>query len=217
MAQLRDELNHILARDPAARTRLEVALCYPGLHAVLLHRLAHRCWRRRWFLLARLIATFARVQTGIEIHPAATIGDFLFIDHGMGTVIGETTIIGNRVTLYHDVTLGGTSLAKTKRHPTLEDDVVIGAGAQVLGPVTIGRGARVGANAVVVRDVAADATVVGIPAREVMGEVDHGFSAYGLSAELSDPAQQEFDTLKRRFEELERRVRNSQEADGSGI
>lgn len=217
MARLNDELKHILARDPAARTRLEVALCYPGFHAVLAYRAAHYLWGRGFKLGARFLAQLARFFTGIEIHPAARIGDFLFIDHGMGTVIGETAIIGNRVTLYHDVTLGGTALQKVKRHPTLEDDVVIGAGAQVLGPVTIGRGARVGANAVVVRDVAADTTVVGIPAREVVGEVDHGFSAYGLSAELSDPAQQEFDTLKRRFEELERRVRNPKEEDGSGI
>lgn len=213
-----NDIDHILARDPAARSRLEVALTYPGLHAVLIHRLSHYLWTRcRAKLLARILAYIARLFTGIEIHPAAVIGKKFFIDHGHGVVIGETAVIGDRVTLYHDVTLGGTSLSQAKRHPTLEDDVVIGAGAQVLGPITIGRGAHVGANAVVVHDVRPGTTVVGIPAREVAGESHDSFSAYGLSAALSDPTQQEFDSLKRRFDELEKRLKAAKEGSGSGI
>ncbi len=215
---LLDDIDHILARDPAARTRLEVTLTYPGFHAVLLYRLAHFLWATcEAKLLARIVSYFARMLTGIEIHPAAIIGKQLFIDHGHGVVIGETAIIGDRVTLYHDVTLGGTTTVQGKRHPTLEDDVVIGAGAHVLGPVTVGRGAHVGANAVVVRDVAANTTVVGVPARAVAGLSHDSFSAYGLSAEASDPAQQEFDALKKRFDELEKQLRNRREGDGSGI
>lgn len=211
-------IDDILARDPAARTRLEVALTYPGFHAVLLYRLAHFLWVRcNTKLLGRLVSMIARMLTGIEIHPGARIGEQFFIDHGAGVVIGETAVIGDRVTMYHDVTLGGTSLAKEKRHPTLEDDVIVGAGARVLGPITIGRGAHVGANAVVVRDVPAGATVIGIPAREVFGSAPDSFAAYGLSTEFTDPAQQEFDALKRRFDELERRVRERTEGDGSGI
>ena len=215
---LLDDIDSILVRDPAARTRLEVALTYPGFHAVLLYRLAHFLWATcNAKLLARIISYFARMLTGIEIHPAATIGKQLFIDHGHGVIIGETAVIGDRVTLYHDVTLGGTTTVQGKRHPTLEDDVVIGAGAQVLGPVTVGSKAHVGANAVVVRDVAANSTVVGVPARAVVGLSHDSFSAYGLSAELNDPAQQELDALKKQFEELEKRFRNRREGDGSGI
>jgi len=215
--QILDDIDHILVRDPAARSRLEVALCYPGFHALLLYRAAHLLWQAEAKLLARIVSYLARMLTGIEIHPAAVIGKQFFIDHGHGVVIGETSIIGDRVTIYHDVTLGGTTLEHIKRHPTLEDDVVIGAGAQVLGPVMIGRGAHIGANAVVVRDVAAGTTVVGIPAREVIGESHDSFSAYGLSDNLTDPAELELQALKLRFEELERRVRNAKEGEGSGI
>lgn len=213
-----DDIDHILARDPAARTRLEVVLTYPGFHAILLYRLAHFLWVGcHAKLLARVISYLARSLTGIEIHPAAVIGKQCFIDHGQGVVIGETSVIGDRVTLYHDVTLGGTSLLKTKRHPTLEDDVVIGAGAQVLGPITIGKGAHVGANAVVVKDVAPGTSVVGIPAREIVGAAHDSFSAYGLSQGLNDPAEQEFNTLKARFDALEKLLRERKEGDGSGI
>lgn len=216
MASILDELHYITTRDPAARNRLEVALTYPGFHAVLLHRAAHFLWKKQLKLLARLLAWFARLMTGIEIHPAAEIGEFFFIDHGHGVVIGETSKIGNRVTLYHDVTLGGTSLVKAKRHPTLEDDVVIGAGAQVLGPITVGKGAHIGANAVVVKEVPAGATMVGIPARAVAGETHEQFTAYGISSDGEDPLQQELDALKKHIEALEQRFKRN-EGDGSGI
>ncbi len=214
MKKIAAEIASIRARDPAAHSALEVILAYPGLHAILLHRVAHALWRNHLRLLARLLAYFARFFTGIEIHPAAVIGDGCFIDHGHGVVIGETAIIGNRVTIYHDVTLGGATLSSGKRHPTVEDDVIIGAGAQVLGPVTLGKGARVGANAVVVKDVPAEVTVVGIPAR-VVAEADSQFAAYGTMSD-TDPHQQELELLKRKLFELERRLKAS-EADGSGI
>src|SRR6266403_1801623 len=147
---LRDEIDATLARDPAARSRLEVVLCYPGFHALLFYRGAHWLWEHRWRLAGRLVSHFGRMLTGIEIHPAAKIGRRLFIDHGMGVVIGETAEIGDDVLLYQGVTLGGTSFKKEKRHPTIEDHVMISAGAAVIGPVTIGRGSRIGAGAVVV-------------------------------------------------------------------
>ncbi|MDX2095447.1 MAG: serine O-acetyltransferase [Alphaproteobacteria bacterium] len=165
MASLGSELRYIVSRDPAARTRLEVALTYPGFHALAAHRAIHFLWRCRLKLLARVLSALMRLLTGIEIHPAAVIGAHCFIDHGQGVVIGETTIIGDRVTLYQGVTLGGMSLEKSKRHPTLGNDVVVGAGAIILGPVTVGDGARVGANAVLLTDVAAGEVMVGIPAR----------------------------------------------------
>lgn len=158
-------LDHIIARDPAARSRLVVALCYPGFHAVMLHRAAHWLWKRQLKLLARFIANLGRILTGIEIHPGAQIGACCFIDHGTGVVIGETAVIGNRVTLYQGVTLGGIGTDQAKRHPTLEDEVMVGAGAKLLGAITIGAGAKIGANAVVLSDVPTGATAVGIPAR----------------------------------------------------
>lgn len=166
MASLGSELRYITSYDPAARSRLEVALTYPGFHALLGYRISHALWRMKLKLVARFLSALVRLLTGIEIHPAATIGDFFFIDHGAGVVIGETAIIGDRVTLYQGVTLGGMTLDKGKRHPTLGNDVVVGAGAVVLGPITIGDRVRIGANAVVLKDVAADAVMVGIPARE---------------------------------------------------
>ena len=159
-------LDHILTRDPAARNRLEVALTYPGFHAIVLHRVAHRLWRWKLKLLARILSNLNRFLTGIEIHPAAIIGELCFIDHGAGVIIGETTIIGKRVTIYQDVTLGGMSLQSMKRHPTIGDDVIIGAGAKLLGAITVGKAAIIGANAVVLTDVPAGATFVGIPARQ---------------------------------------------------
>ena len=166
MASLLSELRYIASYDPAARSRLEVALTYPGFHALIGHRISHILWRMKLKLVARFLSALVRLLTGIEIHPAASVGDFCFIDHGAGVVIGETAIIGDRVTLYQGVTLGGMTLNKGKRHPTLGNDVVVGAGAVVLGPITIGDRVRIGANAVVLKDVAADAVMVGIPARE---------------------------------------------------
>ena len=162
---LRQDVKAVLQRDPAARNSLEVLLFYPGLHALWLHRLAHALWRNGFFLMGRAVSTFSRWLTGIEIHPGASIGPGLFIDHGMGTVIGETAEIGSCVTLYHNVTLGGVSLDKVKRHPNLGDHVVVGAGAQILGPITIGEHSRIGANSVVVKDVPPHAVVVGVPGR----------------------------------------------------
>jgi serine O-acetyltransferase len=162
-----DEIDSMMARDPAARSRVDVVFSYPGFHAMMIYRMTHQLWRWRLLFLGRLVSQIGRWLTGIEIHPGAEIGRRLFIDHGMGVVVGETAILGDDVTLYQGVTLGGTSLSAGKRHPTLEDGVVVGAGAQVLGPVTIGAGARIGANAVVLKDVPSEVTMVGIPARMV--------------------------------------------------
>jgi serine O-acetyltransferase len=163
LRRLRRDVRAALERDPAARSVFEVVLCYPGLHAVWGHRLAHWLWSRRLWLLGRLVSQLVRFLTGVEIHPGARIGPGLFIDHGMGVVIGETTEIGADVTLYHAVTLGGTSLERGKRHPTLGDRVVVGAGAKVLGAISVGHDSRIGANAVVVRPVPPHAVVVGVP------------------------------------------------------
>lgn len=207
-------------RDPAARSALEVALCYPGLHATVLHRVAHALWRGRARLLARMLATFTRWVTGIEIHPAARIGRRLIIDHGMGVVIGETAEIGDDVYLYHQVTLGGTSAAQGKRHPTLGDGVIVGAGAKVLGAITIGAGARVGANAVVVADVPAGTTVVGIPARPVDQERDRrpaAFMPYGTPCdELIDPLVRNVEALRAELLSLEAQVARLQSTSRPG-
>jgi serine O-acetyltransferase len=165
---IHDDVQSVLDRDPAARNVLEVLLCYPGLHAIWAHRLAHKLWRNGFKLLGRWISQLTRSITGVEIHPGAKIGHNFFIDHGMGVVIGETAEVGDNVTLYHGVTLGGTSLHKTKRHPTIGDHVVIGAGAKVLGAITIGNNSRIGANAVVVRSTPADSVVVGVPGQVVV-------------------------------------------------
>lgn len=195
---MREDIRSVFDRDPAARTAWEVLTCYPGLHALWLHRLAHRfwAWRLRW--LGRLVAHISRWLTGIEIHPGAVIGRRFFIDHGFGVVIGETTEIGDDVTLYQGVTLGGTSWDAGKRHPTIEDGVVVGAGAKVLGPFTVGANARIGSNAVVTRAVNAGETVIGVPARSTRGvtrpseksaamAARMGFDAYGMSKDMPDP------------------------------
>lgn len=162
---IQEDIQTVFAKDPAAKTIWEVICCYPGLHAIWLHRTAHFLWRRKLLFLGRLLSHINRLLTGIEIHPGAVIGRRFFIDHGMGVVIGETTEIGDDVLMYQGVVLGGTSLEKTKRHPTIEDNVVIGTGATVLGPITVGRGARIGAGSVVIKPVPPGATVVGVPAR----------------------------------------------------
>lgn len=198
-SRIREDIKSVFARDPAARTSLEVFLNSPGLHAVWFHRISHKLWGWKLKGFARLFSTLSRWLTGVEIHPGATIGRRLFIDHGMGVVIGETAHIGDDVTLYHGVTLGGTSWKAGKRHPTLEDNVVIGAGAQVLGPITIGKGGKVGSNSVVVKDLPENATAVGIPAKVVNTKKDksddardavakkYGFDAYAVSADNPDP------------------------------
>jgi len=198
--RIKEDIQCVFERDPAARTAFEVLTTYPGLHAVLLHRLSHRLWRMKLKWLARVLSNIARLLTGIEIHPGATIGRRFFIDHGMGVVIGETTEIGDDCTLYHGVTLGGTTWDKGKRHPTLGRDVVIGAGAKVLGPIMINEGVRIGSNAVVLKDVSAGSTVVGVPGRVVTiktpAEPDSrrqaiarkmGFDAYGATRDMPDP------------------------------
>lgn len=195
-SRLREDIANIIQHDPAARSRREVLTCYPGLHAIVLHRLAHRCWARGLHWPARLISHFGRFLTGIEIHPGATIGRRVFIDHGFGVVIGETAVVGDDCTIYQGVTLGGTSLSKgVKRHPTLERGVLIGAGAKILGGFTVGEGAIVGSNAVVVKPVPAGATAIGNPARII--EKGSGsparqaaarmFAAYGVTPNGDDP------------------------------
>jgi serine O-acetyltransferase len=214
---LREDIDAVFERDPAVRSRLEVVLCYPSFHALLFYRLARRAWLGEWFLLGRFMSHLGRFFTGIEIHPGARIGRRFFIDHGMGVVIGETSEIGDNVTLYHDVTLGGIapsidsgSQIDRKRHPTLEDGVIIGSGAQILGPITVGAGARVGSNSVVLKDVAANATVVGIPARALTPEFKRRparFDAYGTPAgEISDPAMKIIDALTRQLDTLGTRL-----------
>lgn len=211
----KDEIRSIMVRDPAARSMLEVILCYPGFRVMRFHRLAHLLWRCRLRLLARIVSGFGRFFTGIEIHPAAKIGRNLFIDHGYGVVIGETAVIGNNVTLYHGVTLGGVSFNGGRRHPVIEDNVVIGAGAQVLGPITVGHGSRIGANAVVVKDVPAGLTVVGIPAHPVAASPDEqlksstatAFMPYGTPKEAGDePTVADFSQLISRIAMLEREL-----------
>jgi serine O-acetyltransferase len=201
---IREDIRCVFDRDPAARSTWEIITCYPGFHARVFHRLAHRLWGWNFKWLARFVSHLARWLTGIEIHPGARIGRRFFIDHGMGVVIGETAEIGDDVTLYHGVTLGGTTWNKGKRHPTLANGVVVGAGAKILGPITVGEGGKVGSNAVVVKDVPAGCTAVGIPARIVEPGRDEqrqrvaeklGFSAYGISADMNDPMVKAFHAL----------------------
>jgi serine O-acetyltransferase len=206
---IREDIQSVLDRDPAARNTLEVLLCYPGLHAIWAHRLSHRLWKRGLKLLARWISQIMRGITGIEIHPGATIGKNFFIDHGMGVVIGETAEIGDCVTLYHGVTLGGTSLHKTKRHPTIEDHVVIGAGAKVLGAITIGASSRVGANAVVVKSTPPNSVVVGVPGQVVLRDKVLPASAEKADLEhgrLPDTISETLAALIKHVESLEKRV-----------
>lgn len=186
---IKEDIASVFDRDPAARNTIEVLTCYPGLHARTVHRLSNTLWHANFKWMARFLSHLARGLTGIEIHPGATIGRRLFIDHGMGVVIGETAEIGDDVTIYHGVTLGGTSWRHGKRHPSLGDGVVVGAGAKILGPICIGENAKIGSNAVVVKDVPAGATAVGIPARILDEEKKKtaGFNAYGLGNDQNDP------------------------------
>jgi serine O-acetyltransferase len=207
-SHLKEDIRCVFDRDPAASTTFEVLTTYPGVHALMFHRFAHALWNAGLRWLARTVSALGRWLTGIEIHPGARIGRRFFIDHGMGVVIGETAEIGDDCTLYHGVTLGGTSWEKGKRHPTLSNNVVVGAGAKVLGPIILGDGARVGSNAVVVKDVPADATVVGVPGRvvgaKVLGAEERrrhatakklGFDAYGATADAPDPVANAINSL----------------------
>ncbi|QXL85618.1 serine O-acetyltransferase [Comamonas sp. NLF-1-9] len=219
-SRIRSDIQCILERDPAARNAWEVATCYPGLHAIWLHRPAHWCWTHGLRWLGRFISHLARWATGIEIHPGAKLGERVFIDHGMGVVIGETAEIGDGCTIYHGVTLGGTTLYKgTKRHPTLGRGVVVSAGAKVLGGFVVGDGAKIGSNAVVIKPVPAGATAVGIPARIIASHQEHGadvteaqheeqqkFSAYGVTPQQDDPLAQALRTLADSASAQERQI-----------
>jgi serine O-acetyltransferase len=215
--RIQEYIDSFMARDPAARSRFEVVLCYPGLHAVAIYHVSHALWCRRFFVLARLISQIGRIITGIEIHPGATIGKRLFIDHGIGVVIGETSEIGDDVTLYQGVTLGGIAPSvdshaqvNVKRHPTLRDGVIVGSGAQILGAIVVGEGARVGANAVVSRDVPPGVTAVGIPAHPVMPRdrlAASRFVAYGTPVEgCPDPVLGTIENLRGQLAGLQARV-----------
>lgn len=220
LKRLREDIDTILSHDPAARSRLEVVLCYPGFQAILLHRLANGVWKKNFKLLGRFISHIGRVLTGIEIHPGATVGERVFIDHGMGVVIGETAIVGDDVTLYQGVTLGGTSLNPGKRHPTVESGVIVGSGAQILGPWTVGKGARVGANAVVLKDVPAGVTMVGIPARQVLPRTSEGtpeFHAYGTpGGDIPDPTARVIDGLMGELQALRVRIDQLENPESDG-
>ncbi len=217
--QVREDIEAVFERDPAARSVFEVLTCYPGLHAIWFHRLNHALWRRGFRWLARFLSHIARFLTGIEIHPGARIGRRFFIDHGSGVVIGETAVIGDDCTLYQGVTLGGTSWEKGKRHPTLGNGVVVGAGAKVLGPIMVGDRARIGSNSVVIKDVPAGATVVGIPAHPVLSDRRArkaqkealakrlGFAAYGVTPDMPDPVAYALNRMLDHIQELEVRVR----------
>ena len=208
-----EDVRSVFARDPAARNVFEVLTCYSGVQAVLFYRLTHFLWRYRLYWLARFISTFARWVTGIEIHPGAVIGRRFFIDHGMGVVIGETAIIGDDCMLYHGVTLGGTTWDKVKRHPTLKNGVVIGAGAKILGPIILGENVRVGSNSVVVRSIDDNETVVGIPGRIVRKKAEDGdsFDSYAAnsSGTSNDPTIQAVNSLIERLAEMEERLDNT--------
>lgn len=222
LARLKEDIACVFERDPAAQSVWEVITAYPGFHAVLIHRLSHRFWclGLRW--LGRFTAHLGRWLTGIEIHPGAHIGRRFFIDHGMGVVIGETAVIGDNCTLYHGVTLGGTSWNKGKRHPTLQDGVVVGAGAKILGPIEIGANARIGSNSVVLKSVAANATVVGIPGRVVspkktIAEREQlaykmGFDPYGATADMPDPVAQVINGMLEHIHLLDQQVESMRQA-----
>ena len=205
--RIKEDIKSVFDRDPAARNFIDVLTTYPGLHAIWIYRFSHKLWLHKWYWLAKMVSTMARFLTGIEIHPGAMIGRRFFIDHGHGVVIGETAEIGNDVTLYHGVTLGGTSWDGGKRHPTLEDNVVIGAGAKILGPITIAKNARIGSNAVVVRNVAEETTVIGIPARIVSRKRHSGqFDAYSARHTQRDPVRNALDIIVEHCQALDEKL-----------
>lgn len=221
-SRIKDDIKGVFHRDPAARNTFEVLTNYPGLHAVWLHRISHRLWKAQWKWLARSLSTFSRWLTGIEIHPGATLGRRVFIDHGMGVVIGETAEIGDDVTLYHGVTLGGTSWKAGKRHPTLKNGAVVGAGAKVLGPIVIGENAKVGSNSVVVKDIPDGATAVGIPGRIIVSKQQdisaninpqrdkiarkYGFDAYAVAPDNPDPVANAMGIMLEHMHQMDTKV-----------
>ena len=204
---LRRDMRTVFERDPASRSRLEALVCYPGVHALVFHRIGHRLWRRGWFSSARFVSHISRFLTGIEIHPAARLGPGLFIDHGMGVVIGETAEVGKNVTIYQGVSLAGTSLKREKRHPTLGDNVVVGAGAKVIGAIFIGDNSRIGAGSVVVRDVPPNSVVVGVPGRVTYKDGQRVTDEVDLNqTDLPDPVARALDQLVERIRGLESEV-----------
>ena len=205
-SRLREDIKSIFERDPAVKSVFEVLLCYPGLHAIVFHRLSHGLYKRRFFLLARVISQIVRFFTGIEIHPGAKIGRRVFIDHGIGIVVGETAEVGDDVTIYQGVTLGGTGKDKGKRHPTIENNVTIGAGAKVLGPITVANNAKIGAGAVVVRCVPPYSTAVGVPAHSVCKEEKNARAIDLNHTDIPDPLEDEIKELQRRIRELEEKI-----------
>ena len=207
-----EDIRSVFKRDPAARNVFEILTCYSGVQAVIIYRFTHLLWRYKLYWLARFISTFARWITGVEIHPGAVIGRRFFIDHGMGVVIGETSEIGDDCMMYHGVTLGGTSWNKVKRHPTLKDGVIIGAGAKILGPITLGKNVRVGSNSVVVRSIDDNCTVVGIPGRVLEKKVsdDEQFDSYAASTSSSanDPTVQAVNSIIERLADIDEQIAN---------
>jgi serine O-acetyltransferase len=214
ISRLQEDIATIRERDPAARSTVEILLAYPGLHAVVFYRIANALWRRRVLTLARLVSHLGRFLTGIEIHPGATIGRRFFIDHGMGVVIGETAIVGDDVTLYQGVTLGGTGKERGKRHPTIGNDVIVGVGAKVLGAIEIGDGARIGGGSVVLKDVPPHTTAVGVPARAVAWTDPHS-GRTERKEHLPDPTRETLRVLADRIDELEQRLREMEAAQHS--
>lgn len=209
-----EDLDSVVARDPATTSKFEAAICSTGFHAIFLHRFSHFLWKKKFRIIARVFSGFSRFLTGIEIHPGARIGKGFFIDHGMGVVIGETTEIGDNVTLYHDVTLGGTTVfddsgkVMSKRHPTVHDNVIIGSGAQILGPIVLGKHAKIGSNAIVTKDVAENTTVVGLAAHRVeIINKNKCFQAYGLSQEMNDEFDLNIDKLNKEILELKKEIK----------
>ncbi len=215
---IRRDIAAAMDRDPAARSRLEIILCYPGVHALAFHRLAHRLWRAGWRLSARFVSHVTRFLTGIEIHPAARLGPGVFIDHGMGVVIGETAEVGENVTLYQGVTLGGTSLKREKRHPTLERDVVVGTGAAVMGAITVGEGTRIGAGSVVVKDVPPNSVVVGVPGKVISRDGQRVPESVDLEhTDLPDPLARAIEQMLDRIHALELEVDTLQTTAGAVV
>ena len=208
LKKLKEDLSIVFERDPAARSYLEILTTYPGVHAILFHRIAHRLWKIKLFWVGRLISHISRFLTGIEIHPGAIIGSRFFIDHGMGVVIGETSVIGDDCTIYHGVTLGGTSWKQGKRHPTLENKVVVGAGAKILGPITICSGAKIVSNAVVIKDIPKNVVAVGIPARIVQDTENkaNAFRPYAVGKDEADPMIKSIQSLIKQVNKQEKMI-----------